>query len=140
MLGSVCPLSSRAMVDLLEPEQVVRRRELNTRRLSANALTRALRVPSGRIVDILNGEQSRLRRAAPRGARSLNSHVIGPGLCTENLVRVDDAYLVDTNGVWWRGGLAQNAGDPSHPTEALRQPRSRKAATTSRRFNSCKSE
>lgn len=34
------------------------RRELQTRKLSANALARALRVPSGRIVDILNGKRS----------------------------------------------------------------------------------
>ncbi len=32
------------------------RRELHARNLSANALARALRVPSGRIVDILNGK------------------------------------------------------------------------------------
>ena len=34
------------------------RRELYARELSANALARALRVPSGRIVDILNGKRS----------------------------------------------------------------------------------
>ena len=34
------------------------RRELTARRLSANALARALRVPSGRIVDILNGKRA----------------------------------------------------------------------------------
>ncbi len=34
------------------------RRELHARNLSANALARALRVPSGRIVDILNGKRS----------------------------------------------------------------------------------
>jgi len=34
------------------------RRELHARELSANALARALRVPSGRIVDILNGKRS----------------------------------------------------------------------------------
>jgi addiction module HigA family antidote len=34
------------------------RRELRARSLSANALARALRVPSGRIVDILNGKRS----------------------------------------------------------------------------------
>ena len=33
------------------------RRELKARELSANALSRALRVPSGRIVDILNGKR-----------------------------------------------------------------------------------
>ncbi len=33
------------------------RRELKARGLSANALSRALRVPSGRIVDILNGKR-----------------------------------------------------------------------------------
>ncbi len=32
-------------------------RELKARGLSANALSRALRVPSGRIVDILNGKR-----------------------------------------------------------------------------------
>jgi antitoxin HigA-1 len=34
------------------------RRELHARDLSANALARALRVPSGRIVDILNGKRA----------------------------------------------------------------------------------
>jgi addiction module HigA family antidote len=34
------------------------RRELHARELSANALARALRVPSGRIVDILNGKRA----------------------------------------------------------------------------------
>jgi addiction module HigA family antidote len=34
------------------------RRELQARGLSANALARALRVPSGRIVDILNGKRA----------------------------------------------------------------------------------
>jgi addiction module HigA family antidote len=34
------------------------RRELAARRLSANALARALRVPPGRIVDILNGKRA----------------------------------------------------------------------------------
>jgi antitoxin HigA-1 len=32
--------------------------ELSARELSANALARALRVPSGRIVDILNGKRA----------------------------------------------------------------------------------
>jgi len=41
----------------IHPGRILRR-ELNTRRLSANALARALRVPSGRIVDILNGKRS----------------------------------------------------------------------------------
>jgi antitoxin HigA-1 len=36
----------------------VLRRELQARNLSANALARALRVPSGRNVDILNGKRS----------------------------------------------------------------------------------
>jgi antitoxin HigA-1 len=34
------------------------RGELEARKLSANALSRALRVPSGRIVDILNGKRA----------------------------------------------------------------------------------
>ena len=41
----------------IHPGRVLRR-ELKARRLSANALARALRVPSGRIVDILNGKRS----------------------------------------------------------------------------------
>ena len=39
----------------IHPGRILRR-ELNARRPSANALARALRVPSGRIVDILNGK------------------------------------------------------------------------------------
>ena len=45
------------------------RRELNARRLSANALARALRVPSGRIVDILNGKRSITAETALRLGR-----------------------------------------------------------------------
>ena len=40
----------------IHPGRVLRR-ELKARGLSANALSRALRVPSGRIVDILNGKR-----------------------------------------------------------------------------------
>jgi addiction module HigA family antidote len=41
----------------IHPGRILRR-ELAARDLSANALSRALRVPSGRIVDILNGKRS----------------------------------------------------------------------------------
>lgn len=41
----------------IHPGRILRR-ELRARSLSANALSRALRVPSGRIVDILNGKRS----------------------------------------------------------------------------------
>jgi addiction module HigA family antidote len=41
----------------IHPGRILRR-ELQARGLSANALARALRVPSGRIVDILNGKRS----------------------------------------------------------------------------------
>ena len=41
----------------IHPGRILRR-ELYARELSANALARALRVPSGRIVDILNGKRS----------------------------------------------------------------------------------
>ncbi len=34
------------------------KRELTARKLSANALARALRVPPGRIIDILNGKRA----------------------------------------------------------------------------------
>jgi addiction module HigA family antidote len=37
---------------------LILRRELRARELSANALARALRVPSGRIVDILKGKRA----------------------------------------------------------------------------------
>ncbi len=40
----------------IHPGRILRR-ELKARELSANALSRALRVPSGRIVDILNGKR-----------------------------------------------------------------------------------
>ncbi len=40
----------------IHPGRILRR-ELKARELSANALARALRVPSGRIVDILNGKR-----------------------------------------------------------------------------------
>jgi len=41
----------------IHPGRILRR-ELRARDLSANALARALRVPSGRIVDILNAKRS----------------------------------------------------------------------------------
>lgn len=41
----------------IHPGRILRR-ELQARALSANALSRALRVPSGRIVDILNGKRA----------------------------------------------------------------------------------
>jgi addiction module HigA family antidote len=41
----------------LHPGRILRR-ELTARDLSGNALARALRVPSGRIVDILNGKRA----------------------------------------------------------------------------------
>ena len=41
----------------IHPGRILRR-ELKARDLSANALARALRVSSGRIVDILNGKRS----------------------------------------------------------------------------------
>ena len=43
---------------LPDPSGRILRRELHARSLSANALARALRVPSGRIVDILNGKRA----------------------------------------------------------------------------------
>jgi len=41
----------------IHPGRILKR-ELTARKLSANALARALRVPSGRIVDILNGKRA----------------------------------------------------------------------------------
>ena len=41
----------------IHPGRILRR-ELRARDLSANALARGLRVPSGRIVDILNGKRA----------------------------------------------------------------------------------
>ena len=41
----------------IHPGRILRR-ELQARQLSGNALARALRVPSGRIIDILNGKRS----------------------------------------------------------------------------------
>lgn len=41
----------------IHPGRILRR-EIDARSLSANALSRALRVSSGRIVDILNGKRS----------------------------------------------------------------------------------
>lgn len=41
----------------IHPGRILRR-ELTVRDLSANALARALRVPSGRVVDILNGKRA----------------------------------------------------------------------------------
>jgi len=67
------------------------RRELNARRLSANALARALRVPSGRIVDILNGKRSITAETALRLGRyfgnasqfwiNLQARTISPSPC-----------------------------------------------------------
>lgn len=53
----------------IHPGRILRR-ELEARRLSANALARALRVPPGRIVDILNGD----RRISAETALRLGHH------------------------------------------------------------------
>jgi addiction module HigA family antidote len=52
----------------IHPGRILRR-ELNARGLSANAPARALRVPSGRIVDILNGKRSVTAETALRLGR-----------------------------------------------------------------------
>src|SRR5581483_1533153 len=52
----------------IHPGRILRR-ELSARKLSANALARALRVPSGRIVDILNGKRSVTAETALRLGR-----------------------------------------------------------------------
>ncbi|MBV9531058.1 MAG: HigA family addiction module antidote protein [Bradyrhizobium sp.] len=52
----------------IHPGRIVKR-ELTARRLSANALARALRVPSGRIVDIVNGKHSVTAETALRRGR-----------------------------------------------------------------------
>ena len=52
----------------IHPGRILRR-ELHARHLSANALARALRVPSGRIVDILNGKRSISAESALRLGR-----------------------------------------------------------------------
>lgn len=49
------------------------RDELRSRTLSANALSRALRVPSGRIVDILNGKRAVTAETALRLGRFLGN-------------------------------------------------------------------
>ena len=46
----------------IHPGRVLRR-ELKARRLSANALARALRVPSGRVVDTLDALRAAIRDA-----------------------------------------------------------------------------
>ena len=57
----------------IHPGRILRR-ELRARDLSANALARGLRVPSGRIVDILNGK--RAIRPRPRCASAAISATI----------------------------------------------------------------
>lgn len=52
----------------IHPGRILRR-ELEARGLSANALARALRVPSGRIVDILNGKRAISAETARRLGR-----------------------------------------------------------------------
>ncbi len=52
----------------IHPGRILRR-ELRARKLSANALARALRVPSGRIVDILNGKRAVSAETALRFGR-----------------------------------------------------------------------
>jgi addiction module HigA family antidote len=52
----------------IHPGRILRR-ELQARRVSANALARALRVPSGRIVYILNGKRSVTAETALRLGR-----------------------------------------------------------------------
>src|SRR5215468_2047563 len=61
-------LSLRTQMVPIHPGRILRR-ELRARELSANALARALRVPSGRIVDILNGKRSVTAETALRLGR-----------------------------------------------------------------------
>jgi len=59
----------------IHPGRVLRR-ELKARRLSANALSRALRVPSGRVVDILNGKRGISAETALRLGRYFRNDAI----------------------------------------------------------------
>jgi addiction module HigA family antidote len=71
------------------------RRELNARRLSANALARALRVPSGRIVDILNGKRSITAETALRLGRYFGN---GPQLWMNLQAHYDLAVAIRNVG------------------------------------------
>jgi addiction module HigA family antidote len=59
----------------IHPGRILRR-ELAARGLSANALSRALRVPSGRIVDILNGKRSISAETALRLGRYFDNDAL----------------------------------------------------------------
>ena len=81
----------------IHPGRVLRR-ELDARRLSANALARALRVPSGRIVDILNGKRSVTAETAPRFGRNFGN---APQLWISLLAQYDFAVAMrDVGGLW----------------------------------------
>ena len=59
----------------IHPGRILRR-ELQARGLSANALARALRVPSGRVVDILNGKRSISAETALRLGRHFGNDAL----------------------------------------------------------------
>ena len=59
----------------IHPGRILRR-ELDERGLSANALARALRVPSGRIVDILNAKRSISAETALRLGRHFGNDAL----------------------------------------------------------------
>ena len=61
-------MRGRGFMKAIHPGRVLRR-ELESRKMSANALKRALRTPSGRIVDILNGKRGISPETALRLAR-----------------------------------------------------------------------
>ena len=78
----------------IHPGRILRR-ELNARRLSANALARALRVPSGRIVDILNGKRSITAETALRLGRYFGN---GPQLWMNLQAHYDLAVAIRNVG------------------------------------------
>ena len=81
----------------IHPGRILRR-ELTTRRLSANALARALRVPSGRIVDIQNANaQSPLR---PRCASAVISATLHNSGSTCRLSTISQSRCEMLVGSW----------------------------------------
>src|SRR5271165_158602 len=65
----------RGIMKAIHPGRILRR-ELESRKMSANALALALRTPSGRIVDILNGKRGISPETALRLARFFGNSAI----------------------------------------------------------------
>jgi addiction module HigA family antidote len=100
----------------IHPGRILRR-ELQARDLSANALALALRTPSGRIVDILNGK----RGVSPESALRLARYFGNTALFWLNLQTAYELAVAEE-------ALGKRIADEVSPAALLPQERRRRAS------------